>query len=104
MNDDIFGEPISVYSQAQAIADGVLLLLTRIGDVPIVATSNAFHTLGMENQIKAVAIIREGLLALQKPDDEDSEYMRLRVLYDRGTKYWVIHNGEGVTVLLPEDY
>lgn len=97
-----FGEVISAYTQDQAIEDGVLVLVGHVGKERVIFTRNLF-TRGYEDPLCRKALVEQGLALLLKPDPEDSECMRLRVIEEE--KIWVIwHAGEGYTFLCPEDY
>ena len=101
MNKNDFGEVISVYTQDQAIEDGVLVHTGYCGKERVVFTNNLFHE-GYEDLDKRTALIKKGLEMLKKDDPEDTSYMRLRVI-EKG-KIWVIWNGDGFTFMKPEDY
>lgn len=97
---DLFGKPISVYTTKQAIDDGILVKTGEImpGHVPVLFTSNLFHD--VKDSYKW--IINKGLALLKKPDNQDDNYMKLRVI--EKNKIWVIANPEGITFMKPEDY
>ena len=97
---DLFGKPISVYSQEQAVADGVLVRTGKLmpNHVPVIFTSNLFSEV-KDNYQK---IIDKGLKLLKQSNSEDSDFMKLRVI--EKNKIWVIANSEGVTFMKPEDY
>jgi len=99
--DDIFGEVISVYTQEQAIEDGVLVHTGDCGKQKVLFTSNLFYD-GYEDLEKRTALVKRGLEMLAKDDPEDTSYMRLRVI--EKDKIWVIWNAEGITFMKPEDY
>lgn len=92
---------ISRYTMQDAINDGVLVLVGKVDEINVVFTSNLFSD-GYEDYTKRNALVKKGLDLLQKPDKEDTNYMKLRVI-EKG-KIWVIHNGEGITFMKPEDY
>lgn len=97
---EIYGEPISVYTQEQAIADGVLVRVGYLAPTktPVTFTSNLFGDV-KDHYHK---IITKGLEMLRQKDEEDTDYMKLRVI-EKG-KIWVIANDEGMTFMKPEDY
>ena len=97
---ETFGEPISVYTQKQAIQDGLLIKTGELtpGHIPVVFTSNLFADVKDRYQ----QIIQTGLELLRQPNPEDSDYMKLRVI--KKGEIWVIANTEGVTFMKPEDY
>ena len=93
---------IFAYTQAQAIDDGVLVHVGWCGGMKVIFTSNLFAE-GYEDAEKRRALVMKGVEMLKKPDPEDSQYMKLRVI--EKDKIWVIWNtGEGITFLKPEDY
>jgi len=101
MNQNDIPEIISIYTQDQAIEDGVLALVGHLGKQRIVFTSNLLYN-GYEDSEKRIALIKKGLELLKKDDPEDSPHMRLRVI--EKDKIWVIWNAEGFTFMKPEDY
>ena len=103
-NEEPFGPPIYVYTQEQAIADGVLEDVSKLGFLQVVATSNLSHRIGLYDRDTANLVLHDVARALMQPDDEDDEYRKLRVLHWKGVKYWAIQEPAGVTLLLPEDY
>ena len=100
-DESIFGEVISVYTQEQAIEDGVLIHAGDCGKQKVLFTSNLFYD-GFEDLQKRTALVKRGLEMLKKDDLEDTSYMRLRVI--EKDKIWVIWNAEGITFMKPEDY
>jgi hypothetical protein len=102
--DDLFGEPIHVYTREQAIADGVLAHVgnanVNSGDEPI----SICFTVGLmgsyEDAILIQELVKKGLGLLSNPDPAD-DYQRFRVI---DAETWVIWDGEGITFLRPEDY
>lgn len=101
MNKNDIPEIISIYTQDQAIEDGVLVLVGRLGEQRIVFTSNLFYD-GYEDKERRIALLKKGLELLKEDDPEDAPYMRLRVI--EKDKIWVIWNAEGFTFMKPEDY
>lgn len=94
-------EIISVYTQEQAIEDGILIPVGFCGKQKVIFTSNLFAD-GYEDADKRVALVRKGLEMLRGDDPEDTKYMRLRVI--EKDRIWVIWNAEGFTFMKPEDY
>jgi len=39
---------------------------------------------------------------LEQPDDEDTNYMKLRVIVKN--EIWLVYNAEGITFMKPDDY
>jgi hypothetical protein len=101
MNQNDIPEIISIYTQDQAIEDGVLALVGYLGKQRIVFTSNLLYD-GYEDSEKRIALIKKGLELLRDNDPEDSPQMRLRVI--EKDKIWVIWNAQGFTFMKPEDY
>lgn len=100
--DSIFGEVISVYTQDEAIEDGVLVHVGNVGKQRVVFSRVLFDQ-GYEDEAKRKALIEKGMEMLCRQDPEDSPDMRLRII-QKGM-IWVIWNvGEGFTFLTPEDY
>lgn len=100
-----FGETISTYTTEQAVADGALVPLTKIGNKPVLCTSNAFHRLRLNtNPMFVISVLLQALTALKQSNPDDSEYMKLRVLQFRGKEYWAIEDLTCTTILLAEDY
>jgi len=94
-------EVISVYTQDQAIEDGVLVLTGHVLNQRVVFTSNLFYD-GYEDPEKRIALVKKGLEMLRKDDPEDTRDMRLMVI--EKNEIWVIWNAEGFTFMKPEDY
>ena len=101
MNENDTPEIISIYTQDQAIKDGILVLVGSLDKQRIVFTSSLFYD-GYEDKEKRVALLKKGLELLNEDDPEDTPYMRLRVI--EKDKIWVIWNAEGFTFMKPEDY
>ena len=101
--EEFFGEPIHTYTRQQAIEDGVLIHVgdvnTNLGTISICFTSNLFSDYRDETSRRD--LIRQAIRLFSQPDEEDDGYRRMRVI-DSDT--WVIWDGDGITLLRPEDY
>jgi len=106
--DNFFGEVIHSYTAAEAVADGILVDLGSLGSIKVYATANCFHRAGLDNPLQRKGVVLEAVEALNKTDPEDSECMRLRVLHNgKAADYdclWAILDGQGLTLMFPEDY
>lgn len=100
-NNDKEPEVIYTYTREQAIDDGILVPVGKVGNQSVVITSNLFKE-SYEDEEKRKALVNRGLELLRQPDPEDTSYMKLRVI--EKDKIWVIWNGEGFTFMKPEDY
>lgn len=99
--DIINGWPVIFsYTTEQAVEDGVLVYVGDAGRNKVYFTRALFEQ-GYEDQQKRVEFVNRGLDLLRKPDAEDTEYMRLRVI--DGDK-WVIAEPGKLTYMLPSDY
>ena len=94
-------EVIFAYTQAQAIEDGVLIVVGYCGKEKVVFTRSLFYA-SYEDVEKRKALVMRGLELLKVPDAEDSEYMKLRVI--EKDKLWVTWSAEGFVFMKPEDY
>ncbi len=106
-NENVFGEIIHSYTATEAVADGILIELGSLGEIPVYATANCFERAGLDNPLHQKGVVLEAVAALKKPDPEDSDYMKLRVLHKGiAADYdclWAILDGQGVTLMFPED-
>ena len=96
-------EVISSYSTEQAVEDGVLRLIGYVeksGDL-VYFTTNLLRD-GYENETKRKELVYRGLELLQQPSEEDTQYMKLRVI-EQGI-VWVIQEQGKLTFMKPEDY
>ena len=102
-SNDLFDETnvIFEYTREEAIDDGFLVPVGRIGNQSVVFTTNLFSE-GYEDKDKRIELIKKGLRLLRQPDPEDTDYMKLRVI--EKNRIWLIWNGEGFTFMKPEDY
>jgi len=101
--EDLFGNVISTYTQEQAIEDGILVPVGQLtSGQRVVFTRNLFESGGYEDTERRVQLVEEGLSLLRKPDPEDTDYMKLRVI--EKDRIWIIVDGNGLTFMRPEDY
>jgi len=100
---EVFGDVISVYTQDQAIRDGILVFVGKLtSGARVVFTRNLFDSEEYNTPEMRLDIMRKGLELLAKPSSEDTSHMKRRVL-DEG-RVWVIMDGNGITFMHPEDY
>ena len=98
-----FGNVISVYTQEEAIEDGILVPVGRLtSGQKVVFTRSLFESGGYEDQVKRIELVQKGLNLLRRPDPEDTDYMKLRVI--EKDQIWVIADGNGLTFMRPDDY
>jgi len=98
-------EVISTYTAEQAVEDGILVEVGRAGNCPVYITRNCMVTLELEeDDEKRREVVELCLHALQQPDREDDDYRCLRALTVDDVKVWAILDGQGVTIMRPEDY
>ena|SRR5437899_2956374 len=118
-HDDFFGEPISVYTDAQAIEDGVLVDLTQFFVVPFLGfvvnrmTSHLFEVLKPLAEADAAAtdgnfnealasILRTKCSLAQGSDDNTGE---VGDIWRIPPNLWLVRNEVGGwTAMYPEDY
>ena len=98
---------ISEYTMEQGIEDGILVEVGEVLEkdgikIRVVFTRALFEEGGYENKARRIALVRKGIELLMDPDSEDTDYMKLRVI-EKG-EIWVIHDGNGITFMKPEDY
>ncbi|MFA5127789.1 MAG: hypothetical protein WC457_02165 [Patescibacteria group bacterium] len=116
MTDSDF-EIVHTYTREQAIEDGVLVetgtaivpSVKGIAAVSVCITVNCYATAHLDDDGRRARVVELALAALfNKPDREDTPYMRLRVLKENlpagCPTIWAILDGDGITVMLPEDY
>jgi type I site-specific restriction endonuclease len=102
-DQELFGNVVSIYTQEQAIEDGILVHVGQLTTgQKVVFTSNLFETGGYKDQDKRTNLVQKGISLLQHPDPEDTDYMKLRVI--EKNQIWVIADGNGLTFMRPEDY
>lgn len=92
---------ISTYTTEQAVEDGVLVYVGDAGKNKVYFTRALFDQ-GYEDENKRTELVNHGLDLLKKPDEEDTEYMCLRVI--EKDKIWVIAEPGKLTYMLPDDY
>jgi len=92
---------ISIYTQQQAVEDGILVITGYAGKVPVIFTNNLFRD-GYEDKFRREWLVNLGLSLLSIPKDDDSPSMKLRVI--KKNAIWVIQDPEGITFMKPEDY
>ena len=100
---------VFAYSTEQAVEDGDLVRLARIGKVPIFVTANCFDRLGFGDPVWSKRVVEQALVALDTADREDTPGRKLRELdvqREGGPchRIWAILDGQGITLLFPEDY
>lgn len=102
-NNDFFNNVISVYTQDQAIKDGILMEVGWLKNGRrVVFTRNLMESGEYENGLNRIQLIERGMQLLRKSNPEDTDYMKLRVI--EKDKIWVIADGNGLTFMRPEDY
>lgn len=94
--EDIFGEPISVYTTEQAIEDGLFFDAGRLLNRRIVLTANLLATLEKESLVSALVTGLSEAMKFSRPD--------LAVYTVAGKKIYVDDNTETITIMLAEDY
>jgi len=93
-----FGNVISVYTQEEAIEDGILVPVGRLtSGQKVIFTRNLFESGGYEDQVKRMELVQKGLNLLRCPDPEDTDYMKLRVI--EKDQIWVIADGNGLMII-----
>ena len=95
------------YTKQDAVNDGVIIELGQYGKLPVYVTRNCFDTVGLKDPVICRGIVLEAIDALSKPDPEDDDYRSMRVIHKEDAdcdSIWVIHDGEGITIMFPEDY
>ena len=113
MNDDFWGEPISVYTDADAINDGIIHDVSEFGaefnDLPVNrATIGVLIAMEMRN--KQPVTIKHQLKYITencRKDREDSDAWGIFEADKRlgNQKLWLIPNEvNGYTIILPNEY
>ncbi len=106
--ENLLGEPISVYTDAQALEDGFLVALPGEGDVNRVTRAVFDHfATPIGSSVATGAVINvtplmEAIRAMLKiPPDKDA----WRTGQHSGKELWLIPNEVGgLTLMFPEDY
>ena len=98
---------VSEYTADQGIEDGILVKVGEVREkdgskIRVIFTRALFEEGGYEDEARRVALVARGMTLLKKSDPEDTDYMRLRVIEEG--EIWVIHDGNGITFMKPEDY
>ena len=104
-SEDIFGEPISVYTDAQAIEDGFLVQITGEGSVNRVTRAVYDHFVqpigDPRFQMWDVTPLMAAIRAIRALEPDDG----WRVGDYQGKRLWLIPNEVGgLTLMFPEDY
>ena len=121
--ESLFGEPIAKYSDAQAVADGMLIpFLVETRDTRHRITSNAFHTLTQHHPAHSypeyqdadfyrfffnelLPLIPEAVRRYERGSILQTTYEFAVVEKRKGDVVWYLPNEmSGVTMMLPEDY
>lgn len=110
--DDLFGEAIYVYTDGQAVADGVLVDISNCGlmhnEVLIDRTTNSVWADFMEpfkedDRVEGFRMVMRFLLPTAVDNDGDG-YL-LVVNGDGAKKMWLVRNERNhYTLMYPEDY
>lgn len=101
--DEINGWPVIFsYTTEQAVEDGVLVYVGKVGrDIDVYFTNGLFAQ-GYRDLDRRRELVERGLDLLRKPDPEDTPYMHLRVI--EGDKIWTIAEPGKITFMMPSDY
>ena len=105
--DDFFGEPISVYTDAQALDDGVLVAVPGDGGVNRATRAVFDHfteslgTSPITGTVTNIGPLMDGIRAMLRIEPDDG----WRVGEYQGRELWLIPNElGGLTLMFPEDY
>lgn len=116
---ETFGEPISVYTRAQAIDDGALVDLSQWGReygfrVPVCMTRALFNLVDIDSKGRSTYestrgrahdVLTLGSLALRGALARKDTFAEFTVKIGRENQtLYITADGDGVTVMLPEDY
>lgn len=100
--DELFGDVIYTYTAEDAVSDGISIPIGTAGDEPVYFTSSPFSD-GYERQPEKIReLVERGLELLRQPEEEDTDYMRLRVV--EKDRIWAILDGDGYKFMKLEDY
>ena len=105
---DTFGEPISTYTQEQAIEDGMFYVVPNPAQhgfgVKVVITSALFYSYKHEDDettgLRTAALLKAAKEALAAGDGEFAAFTSGLM----EEQLFVTVNGDGVTVMLASDY
>lgn len=100
-DDEIFGPIIYKHTAEDAVEDGILIEVGSVGKERVYFTRTLFEK-GYEDRGRRIELVNRGLSLLKKCDPEDTDYMQLRVI--EKDKIWIICDGQGYTLMEPEDY
>jgi len=92
---------ISRYTRQQAVADGILVELTRFRGVPVMATT---HLVREVSRGQLIDVWEEFKVWKETVEQTLPEEERLFVTTKNGKKVWVIEDPEAFTLMYPEDY
>lgn len=114
LNESPFGEPISTYTQEQAVEDGVLVKVERPDlhgfDRPVHVTSAVYAILETPNAgeteadvtVRMVGLLGAARFAVASGDGQFAKFAHRIAGVE--TDYFAVVDGDGVTVMLPSDY
>ena len=105
--DEFFGEPISTYTDQQALADGVLVAVPGDGGVNRVTRAVFDHfaeslgTSPITGPVANITPLTDAIRAMLQIESNDG----WRTGVHQGKELWLIPNEVGgLTLMLPEDY
>src|SRR5213594_3659254 len=105
--DEFFGEPISTYTDQQALADGVLVAVPGEGGVNRVTRAvfdhfaDAMGSSPVTGPVTNIGPLLDAIRAMLQVEPDDG----WRVGTYAGKKLWLIPNETGgLTLMFPEDY
>jgi len=97
---DFFGDVISSYTKEDAVRDGQQKVIGTDKGENIYITDTLIGD--YDDADKSEELVMRALKSLDIPNDEDTPYMKLRVLEEG--KLWVIKSADGITIMHPSDY
>lgn len=115
LNESPFGEPISTYTQEQAVEDGMLVKVENSYlhgfDRPVHVTSAVYAILETPNAgeteadvtVRMVGLLGAARFAVASSSDGQFAKFTHRISGVE-TSYFAVADGNGVTVMLPSDY
>jgi hypothetical protein len=92
---------VARYTRQQAVADGLLVEILRFNGKPVMATSHIAEELGFA-ELRAIWNEFRFWDAAVKPMLPAEE--QVFSTGANGKRVWVIEDGEGFTIMYPEDY